>query len=314
MGYWGVRPGEITESCGHRGSNEGILYEDCSLYLARTSNSELTYEPKILLRYRKFKRNNEGLADTITLYEETDPERVHSCPIRTFVALALADEAFEGPQSPSDFSHRSLPSTAISKVYPIRADKLKTPVVRATSGTSIHPTRILSASTLHQHLEKIGQRCGYKDNITAYAFRRGFANGIEGKVASSRVRQLLGHSNDGILQSYLSKDMAVDTQNVVRDLPQDMNRVDRSRSIRFTRDIGAPKPSAAKHGTHAPVVTEERIREVSSKFPHRARNDIIRQLRKTDLRLEREEYFLRASRGELDSTSEFQTPSVDPVP
>ncbi|KAF2726489.1 hypothetical protein EJ04DRAFT_453255, partial [Polyplosphaeria fusca] len=39
MGYWGVRPGEITESCGHRGSNEGILYEDCSLLPAAQPTS-----------------------------------------------------------------------------------------------------------------------------------------------------------------------------------------------------------------------------------------------------------------------------------
>ncbi|KAF2727583.1 hypothetical protein EJ04DRAFT_408015, partial [Polyplosphaeria fusca] len=156
MGYWGLRPGEITESCNHRGSNEGISYEDCSLYLVR-SEGTLTYQLKILLKYRKFKRNDEGLADTIVLHEETKPEHAFACPVRMFISMALADDAFEGPKSFSDFAHRSLPLTASSKLYRIRADKCKTPVIRATKGASIHPSRILSASTLRDQLVKIGQ-------------------------------------------------------------------------------------------------------------------------------------------------------------
>ncbi|KAF2729022.1 hypothetical protein EJ04DRAFT_448155, partial [Polyplosphaeria fusca] len=188
MGYWGLRLGEIVESSNHRGSNQGISYEDCSLYLVRDGDT-LKYQLKVLLKYRKFKRNNEGLAETITLHEETKPEHAFACPIRTFIAMALADGAFEGPKSVKDFSYRSLPPpTARSKLYRIRADKCKIPVIRATQGASIHPSRMLSACILHQHLQKLGQRCGYQDDITSYAFRRGFANGIEGKVAANRVR------------------------------------------------------------------------------------------------------------------------------
>ncbi|KAF2736965.1 hypothetical protein EJ04DRAFT_595134 [Polyplosphaeria fusca] len=223
MAYWGLRPGEIIESCIHPGSYEGIAYEDCSLYLIRTEDNTLQFELKISLRYRKFKRKNEGLSEMITLYEETDPGNIFACPVRKFIALALTDEAFKGPKIPSDFSmsHRSIPPTATSTLYQIQADKYKTPVLRriVQNGKSIYPSRILTASMLFEHLRKLGQRCGYQQNISAYAFQRGFANKIKGKVAASRVRQLIGHANDGTLQSYLSTDIAIDTQNAVQGLP-----------------------------------------------------------------------------------------------
>lgn len=56
---WGLRPGEIVESSSHRGSNEGIHYGDITLSLVRR-DEKLVYQVKIMLRNRKFARDDKS--------------------------------------------------------------------------------------------------------------------------------------------------------------------------------------------------------------------------------------------------------------
>ncbi|KAF2197896.1 hypothetical protein GQ43DRAFT_475037 [Delitschia confertaspora ATCC 74209] len=153
------------------------------------------------------------------------------------------------------------------------------------AGSAIDPSKILKASSLYHSLKALGQRCGYKENISAYAFRRGFANGIDGKVSAPKLRQLMGHSNDGVLQSYLSSTIGIDTQNAVRGLPQDTDRVNFSRSVGFSRDIGAPMPHQARLGN--PALPEGKITEMSLIFSRMSRAQIKSRIYEE----ERKQYF-----------------------
>lgn len=56
---WGLRPGEFVESSSHRGSNEGVHYGDITFSLVRKRN-ELVYQIKIMLRNRKFARDDKS--------------------------------------------------------------------------------------------------------------------------------------------------------------------------------------------------------------------------------------------------------------
>lgn len=230
----------------------------------------------------------------ITLFEELDPAKRFACPVVFFLGLALADEVFQKQDTAQHFTLRLMIPTARCRRFRIRDDKRELPIIRMLEGTAIHPTKILTASALHHVLVDLGQRCGYQETITCYAFRRGFANGIEGKSTAPKVRQLMGHLNDGILQSYLSSTIGIDTQNAVRNLPQNTSHVDFSRSIGFSRDIGAPKPHAATFGRSFPKIPEHEIGEMSSEHPTWGRRDIIHRLRKKHFRDEREQYFLAA--------------------
>lgn len=70
---WGLRPGEISESSAHRGSNEGLLYKDIRLFLCPHKQSgKLRYQLHIQLRNRKFQRNDEGKLYVASIYLHQD--------------------------------------------------------------------------------------------------------------------------------------------------------------------------------------------------------------------------------------------------
>lgn len=229
---------------------------------------------------------------SIILYEEEAPN-IHACPVRWFLYLALADNVFTGNKTLSDFEKRSLSSTAESYLFQIKPEKKELPIIRMMDqdGESVSMTRILSASALHHSLKQLGYRCGYKEIVTCYAFRRGFANGIEGKTSAPRLRQLMGHANDGILQSYFSSDIGIDVQNALRGLPQNTERIDSSRSLAFSRDTSAPVPSISTLGIRHCPLEEGRIAEIYNDLPHISRRDAINRLRNKDFLESRELFF-----------------------
>ncbi|KAF2023070.1 hypothetical protein EK21DRAFT_15133, partial [Setomelanomma holmii] len=129
--YWGVRPGEIVESSVHRGSNEGIKYQDIKFSLVRHKRTgSLIYQIVLTLRNRKFKRAVESEQDQITLKEETVPERFFACPVRWFLSLALEDRIFVEYNNPADFDNRWIREGTNSREIRIAEDKKTLPILR----------------------------------------------------------------------------------------------------------------------------------------------------------------------------------------
>ncbi|KAF2272252.1 uncharacterized protein EI97DRAFT_504387 [Westerdykella ornata] len=274
--FYGLRPGKITESSHHWNSNEGILYKDVSLYLHRQEDKSLKYLLKINLRNRKHRRGVEGISQVITLYEEKEPN-THACPVRWFLYLALADDVF---RDNINFDERCLSPTVTSVKFPIKQEKENLPVLRAMDGPggkSISPNRLWNAANLSTALAALGRRCGYKDTVSPYSVRRGFANGIEGKTSAPKLRQLMGHSNDGILQAYLSQDVGIDAQNAIRGLPQDTARMDSCRSIGFARNKDAPMPWAGLIGLRQPPCPDEDVATVVTVKERKKKVKVFRQ-------------------------------------
>jgi hypothetical protein len=110
------------------------------------------------------------------------------CPIRFLLALALADEALDDHNTLGTFERRFIRETANSKCFPIRKDKKNLPILRKVEGNQISSTKIWTASSLVTFLKSLGERCGYQDPVSCYAFRRGFANRIEGNIPKSSIR------------------------------------------------------------------------------------------------------------------------------
>jgi hypothetical protein len=111
-----------------------------------------------------------------------EEEKRLTCPVTVFLGLALADDVFVKEKTAQAFATRSIPETTNSMTIPIRKEKGETPILRTMNGSAIDTTKILKASSLHHALISLGQRCGYKERISAYAFRRGFASSIVGTV------------------------------------------------------------------------------------------------------------------------------------
>lgn len=66
-----------------------------------------------------------------------------------------------------------------SRRFSIREDKKGMPILRMLTGSAPNG-KVLSASSLYHALKDLAQRYGYEKPISAYCFRRGFANGIDG--------------------------------------------------------------------------------------------------------------------------------------
>lgn len=95
-----------------------------------------------------------------------------------FLGLALADNVFT-ELSLSTLDDRRIPMSSNSRRFGIREGKKDMPILRMLTGGA-RKGKVLSASSLYHELKDLGQRCGYEKPISAYCFRRGFANGIDG--------------------------------------------------------------------------------------------------------------------------------------
>ncbi|KAF2872038.1 hypothetical protein BDV95DRAFT_33231 [Massariosphaeria phaeospora] len=107
-----------------------------------------------------------------------------------------------------------------------------------------------------------------------------------GKLSAGKMVQTLSHNSDRTFQSYVSNIVGIDTQNVVRNLSEDMEHVDFSRSIGFTRDLNAPKPFGATLSKHNLHPTEDIFQETVAGLPKSSRR-VIRKKAHTILYMRR---------------------------
>lgn len=110
------------------------------------------------------------------------------CPISHFLALALADQAFEaqGINSPEDIFRIAVPPYRNSLQLRWKPEMLDIPVFRRTirtvQGMRISPDRALSYDVFNQYLQRLGRNAGLEDPLTPYCIRRGTANAVDGKL------------------------------------------------------------------------------------------------------------------------------------
>jgi hypothetical protein len=101
-----------------------------------------------------------------------------------------------------------------------------------------------------------------------------------GKVSAGRFRKAISHKNDHIFQSYVSSVIGIDTQNVVRNLPEDSAHLDLTRSIAYTRDLKHPKPHGSTLERCDLRPTDDIISQVRAKFPKNKNSDVMRKARR----------------------------------
>jgi integrase len=116
----------------------------------------------------------------ITLKERMNPAEYFRCPVRMFLALALADDVFVEQNKPEDFEVRFIPPTANSRSFSIKETKKRLPIFRTFDRDRMSETKMLSATSASKILSDICKDCGYTEPVTAYTFRRGVANKLEG--------------------------------------------------------------------------------------------------------------------------------------
>jgi hypothetical protein len=114
---------------------------------------------------------------------ETDPSNWYSCPVVTFLGLALADDVYEGLSDLINCMH--LAPSANSFQMPRKPNKGDLPVCCSFDerNRKFSPHKIMTGAKFWEYITEIGYRLGYKDKLSGHAFRRGCGNSLEGTAA-----------------------------------------------------------------------------------------------------------------------------------
>ncbi|KEQ83187.1 hypothetical protein M438DRAFT_336521 [Aureobasidium pullulans EXF-150] len=235
MMYQGLRPGEFIECSSQRGLNEGFTYQDFALQAQPGSHGEKRrWVLQITVRLRKNHRGNQR--DNVTHILTDEPGNPHLCPVTHFCALAFADGAFQNLRLPEDLNRVKTGATVRIK------DSVKhTSVLRRLDQAGhVSPTLVFGADSLNFYLNGLGERAGYRDNLTAYAFRHGHGNKLDQMLSSVQRRQRMGHKSDDTFQYYISRISGVDTQSIMLGREPRQELMDHVRSMANHHDPVAP--------------------------------------------------------------------------
>lgn len=112
------------------------------------------------------------------------------CPVAQLLALAIADKALVGINTASDLHKCRVPPGQFSQAVAIRPECEEVPIFRrTTSSGSVSVDEILTATTLAKYLQQLGERAGYKERLTPYAFRRGHGNVLDSTESPNTMFQ-----------------------------------------------------------------------------------------------------------------------------
>ena len=122
-------------------------------------------------------------------HNETNPERMWSCPIIHFLGFALADQVFVHEKTADDFFNLHLPTSKNSHQFQIREEKKGLPISRSIYNRerSISPSEILTSNSVWSLLSALGVRAKYTEPLNSYVFCRGFGNRIDGNYVHSSL-------------------------------------------------------------------------------------------------------------------------------
>jgi hypothetical protein len=106
----------------------------------------------------------------------------YMCPVTWFLSLAFADNVFQDLSSFEDLAKvRPPPGGSLYRAR-YKKDALDCPIMRNTCADgSLSSHRIWTYDCFNSALRGVGQRAGYKENLSAYCFRRAFAHAVQSK-------------------------------------------------------------------------------------------------------------------------------------
>jgi hypothetical protein len=113
------------------------------------------------------------------------PSKRYMCPVTWFLALAFADDVFQDIRSYLDLNSIRPIEGSLKYTARYKADALQRPVMRGMrANRSMSQGRIWTYDCFNTALKGVGRRAGFQDNLSAYCFRRAFAQTVKGKYQS----------------------------------------------------------------------------------------------------------------------------------
>jgi hypothetical protein len=118
------------------------------------------------------------------MYEE--PIFIH-CPISLFLALAFADNAFEGISTPKELDTFNVQGENDIYRFRWKTQKLDEAILKCPERKS---DGVFWYSYWWNHLKTLSQHAGYSDYTRPYNIRRAVANRLHGRHSYSNQRNL----------------------------------------------------------------------------------------------------------------------------
>ncbi|OJD10206.1 hypothetical protein ACJ73_09890, partial [Blastomyces percursus] len=266
IAYTSSRPGALIESGCLRGSNNALCYKDIVLRVVPNPDQPdrhvLVMEVSLL--FMKGKRNKSQ--PTIYIFHERD-DNLALCPVSHFLALALADDAFDakGINSVEDVLRIRVMAPRNSLHLKWKPNMLNIPVFRravhTAEGIRISPDKALPYDTFNQFLQRLGRNAGFEHKLTPYCIRRGTANAVDSEycistlfidcvltfpcpavATASERNQIMGHSRADIFERYyISMKVKRDVQSAYLGCPARESIIQAVGRFSLTRDPRAPK-------------------------------------------------------------------------
>jgi hypothetical protein len=123
------------------------------------------------------------LSPKFVYYEESD---LALCPVTWFLSHALTDGVFKDVTSYAEMKEKKIPPGSTQYVFQYKTSLSDLPIMRGvTPSGAISETKIWTYNCFSKQIKGLGQRAGYRDTLSSYCFRRGYANAIEGMSTTS---------------------------------------------------------------------------------------------------------------------------------
>ncbi|PGH23708.1 hypothetical protein AJ80_02314 [Polytolypa hystricis UAMH7299] len=245
--YTSSRPGALIESGCARGSNDALRYRDVVLRVIPNPDEPHRHVlvMEVTLMFMKGKRNK-SRPTTYIFHEQHD--NLALCPISHFLALALADQAFEaqGINSSEDVFRIAVPSYRNSLQLRWKSEMLDVPVFRravhTAQGMRISCNGALPYDAFNQYLQRLGRNAGLEEPLTPYCIRRGTANAVDDVATTAERNQVLGHSRADIFERYyIAEKVKRDVQSAYIKCPPRESVIRAVGMMSLTRDPRVPK-------------------------------------------------------------------------
>ncbi|OJD22352.1 hypothetical protein ACJ73_06295 [Blastomyces percursus] len=246
IAYTSMRPGALIKSGCLRGSNDALCYKDIVLRVIPNPD-QLDRHVLVMEVSLTFMKDNRELYLTTYIFHERD-DNLALCPVSHFLALALADDAFDarGINSVEDVLRIRVMAPRNSLHLKWKPHMLNIPVFRravhTAEGIRISPDKALPYDIFNQYLQRLGRNAGFEHKLTPYCIRRGTANAVDTVATTSECNQVMGHSRADIFERYyISVKVKRDVQSAYLGCPARESIIQAVGRFSLTRDPRAPK-------------------------------------------------------------------------
>lgn len=230
----------------------------------------------------------------MVLYEE--PLIRYMCPVTWFLSLTFADGVFKDLSLYKDL--RKVEPPLGSSLYRAKytGGALERPIMRnVRADGTISEDKIWSYDCFNIALRGVGQRAGYKENLSAYCFRRAFAHAVQskyfnciskgdaanarlGRATAPQLRTLLGHKGEETAQYYVSGFVGINSQLIIHERDQRLELYKESSSMIANRNLLAPKPHGATLVQQTSAKTDQLLETLKALSKQDAEILALRQL------------------------------------